>query len=124
MSTKTHYTVLELVPTAAPGVIRAAYKAHALMFHPDKTAHLSAGERAIRSAVFNEVQAAYDVLGNPALKAAYDATLAYKNNESNAQRSNAHPPISNSYCISSCFEIQLSVHLKAYNHQGESSYAS
>lgn len=75
MPTTNHYTALGLVPSAAPEVIRAAYKALALICHPDKTTHLAARERASRAAAFNEVQAAYDVLGNPAMKTAYDAQL-------------------------------------------------
>jgi curved DNA-binding protein CbpA len=78
MSTTTHYTALGLVPTAAPEVIRAAYKALALVCHPDKTIHLTTSERASHAAAFNEVQAAYDVLGKPSLKAAYDARLSFQ----------------------------------------------
>jgi curved DNA-binding protein CbpA len=83
MSEGTHYATLGLLPTTAPEVIRAAYKAHALICHPDKTLHLAAGERASHSAAFNKVQAAYDVLGNPSLKAVYDAELSRWNNERN-----------------------------------------
>jgi curved DNA-binding protein CbpA len=87
MPTATHYTVLGLVPTAAPEVIRAAYKALALICHPDKTAHMVAIERASHAVVFNDVQAAYDVIGNPALKAAYDAELQRNANISKLQHS-------------------------------------
>ncbi|KAF1915382.1 hypothetical protein BDU57DRAFT_271593 [Ampelomyces quisqualis] len=76
MSVTTFYETLGLAPSAAPEVIRAAYKALALICHPDKTLHLTAEDRASHAAVFNGVQAAYDVLGNPSLKAAYDAELA------------------------------------------------
>ncbi|KAH3953131.1 hypothetical protein HBH98_128110 [Parastagonospora nodorum] len=76
MPATNHYTALGLVPSAAPEVIRAAYKALALICHPGKTMHLAARERASRAAAFNEVQVAYDVLGNPAMKAAYDAQLS------------------------------------------------
>lgn len=75
MSATTHYTALGLVPSAAPKVIRAAYKALALIYHPDKTLHLAAEERASYAAVFRDVQEAYDVLRNPSLKAAYDAEM-------------------------------------------------
>jgi curved DNA-binding protein CbpA len=77
MSATTHYTTLGLVPSATPEVIRAAYKALALIFHPDRTVHLDAKERASYATVFKQVQAAYEVLGSPALKAAYDAELAH-----------------------------------------------
>lgn len=87
MSTVTHYTTLGLLPTAAPEVIRATYKALALLCHPDKTMHLAARERASHAAAFNEVQAAYDVLGNPTLKTAYDVQLGHRVNGAGQHRS-------------------------------------
>jgi len=90
MSTSTHYTTLELVSTAPPEVIRASYKALALIYHPDKTLGLPASERASHAAVFSQVQAAYDVLGNPALKAAYDAELAHHNDKVDRRLSTFH----------------------------------
>lgn len=81
MTIADHYTTLGLAPKAAPEVIRAAYKALALIYHPDKTVHLAASERASRAAVFKGVQAAYDLLGNASLKAAYDAKLARQNTQ-------------------------------------------
>lgn len=90
MTTATHYSSLGLLPTAAPEVIRATYKALALVFHPDKTLHLAPQERASHAAKFNDVQAAYDVLGNPALKASYDAGLARHNNKVDLDRSSFH----------------------------------
>jgi curved DNA-binding protein CbpA len=90
MITATHYTILGLVPTAAPEVIRAAYKALALICHPDKTVYMAATERASHADVFNDVQTAYDVLGNPALKAAYDAELQRNANMGNLQHPTSH----------------------------------
>jgi curved DNA-binding protein CbpA len=90
MLATTHYTTLGLVPSATPKVIRAAYKALALICHPDKTVHLAAEERVSHTAMFNQVQAAYAVLGNPALKAAYDAKLACHANLTNQHRSTPH----------------------------------
>lgn len=87
MSVTTHYTTLGLVPSAAPEVVRAAYKALALIYHPDKTSSLAAEERASHAAVFREVQEAYDVLRNPALKAAYDAELEPHRNAIEKSRS-------------------------------------
>jgi curved DNA-binding protein CbpA len=78
MSIVTHYTTLGLLPTAAPEIIRAAYKALALLYHPDKTIHLAARERASHAAAFKEVQAAYDVLSSLALKESYDARLRHR----------------------------------------------
>jgi hypothetical protein len=87
MSAATHYTILGLTSTAAPEVIRAAYKALALIYHPDKTLHLPPGDRVSYAAFFRDVQASWDVLGSPALKAAYDAELERHNNNVDAQRS-------------------------------------
>jgi curved DNA-binding protein CbpA len=78
MSTVSHYTTLGLLPTAAPEVIRATYKALALLYHPDKTVNLAARERASHAAAFKEVQAAYDVLASPSSKASYDAGLRHR----------------------------------------------
>jgi curved DNA-binding protein CbpA len=92
MSIATHYTTLGLVPTAAPEVIRAAYKALALICHPDKTMHLAAEERASHASAFKDVQAAYDVLCNPSLRAAYDAQFARHANRGDQQYPNIHYP--------------------------------
>jgi hypothetical protein len=91
MSRGTYYATLGLLPTTAPEVIRAAYKANALICHPNKTLHLAAGERTSHSAVFNNVQAAYDVLGNLTLKAVYDDDLLRQHNEGNVQHSTLSP---------------------------------
>jgi curved DNA-binding protein CbpA len=90
MAISTHYAALRLTPTAPPEVIRAAYKALALIYHPDKTLHKTPQERASHAAVFNRVQAAYDVLGNKTLKASYDAELERHSNSVDAARSTFH----------------------------------
>lgn len=93
MSVTNFYETLGLAPFATPEVIRAAYKALALICHPDKTVHLTADERASHAAIFNGVQAAYDVLGAPSLKAAYDAELARRSKKVKYSRSSpATPP--------------------------------
>ncbi|CAA9958029.1 DnaJ DnaJ-class molecular chaperone protein [Pyrenophora teres f. maculata] len=75
MQSPTYYTTLGLAPNAPPEVIRAAYKALALIYHPDKTLVLPASERAIHAAVFRNIQEAFDVLSSQNVKAAYDAEL-------------------------------------------------
>jgi curved DNA-binding protein CbpA len=90
MSIASHYTVLGLLTTAPPEVIRASYKALALIYHPDKTVHVASQERVSYAAVFNDIQAAYDVLSNPKLKAAYDAELARHNGKVDRTRSTFH----------------------------------
>jgi curved DNA-binding protein CbpA len=79
MQTLTYYATLGLAPNAPPEVIRAAFKALALIYHPDKTFELPASDRAAHGAVFREIQEAFDVLSKPSLKAAYDAELARHN---------------------------------------------
>ncbi|KAF1829772.1 DnaJ-domain-containing protein [Decorospora gaudefroyi] len=76
MQTPTYYSTLGLAPNAPPEVIRAAYKALALIYHPDKTLELAASDRAAHAAVFRDIQEAFDVLSKPNFKATYDAELA------------------------------------------------
>jgi hypothetical protein len=64
-----HYEVLAVAPTAPPSEIRAAYRRAARAAHPDRH---GAGSAA-RMAAVNE---AWRVLGDPALRRAYDQQLA------------------------------------------------
>jgi curved DNA-binding protein CbpA len=75
MSAQTHYETMGFAQNASTAVIKAAYKALALVHHPDKTLHLDASQRAEHAAVFRAVQEAYDVLGNDTLRAQYDFEL-------------------------------------------------
>src|SRR5262245_54896458 len=60
-----HYAVLGVTPVAAPEAIAAAYRRKARVLHPDVTGTGNA-------AAFMRVRAAYDVLGDPYRRAAYD----------------------------------------------------
>ncbi|MFD5102777.1 J domain-containing protein [Streptomyces albidochromogenes] len=61
------YTVLGVEPTASAGRITSAYRGLVRTLHPDADpSHAPAGER------FREVVAAYTILRDPALRAAYD----------------------------------------------------
>ena len=62
-----HYEVLQVHPRAEPDVIRAAYRILARKYHPDM------GGNAERMVAIND---AWDVLGDPARRAAYDASRA------------------------------------------------
>lgn len=66
-----HYALLGVAPTAAPDVVRAAYRALAKRYHPDHmTGQLSAsGER------MAELNAAYAILSSPERRYAYDQWL-------------------------------------------------
>jgi curved DNA-binding protein CbpA len=60
-----HYEVLQVHPRAEPEVIRAAYRTLARKYHPDH------GGDADRMIALND---AWDVLGDPARRAEYDAS--------------------------------------------------
>jgi len=65
---KNHYKTLGLLHDAEEVVIKAAYKALAQKYHPDR--HLShKAENTAKMVLFNE---AYAVIGNPALRKIYD----------------------------------------------------
>ena len=65
------YAALGIGPEASPDEIRGAYRRAARATHPDlNPGDATAVER------FKRVQIAYDVLGDPVRRAAYDAPLA------------------------------------------------
>ncbi len=66
--TKNYYSVLEVVDDAEDIVIRAAYKALAQKYHPDKWS----GDPQEANVIMNEVNEAYRILSDPVLKNAYD----------------------------------------------------
>jgi curved DNA-binding protein CbpA len=61
------YDVLGVAPTAAPEVIRAAYRVLALRHHPDRHAN-----RTVDGAAMARLNKAYDVLSCPERRRAYD----------------------------------------------------
>lgn len=72
-----YYSILGVLPDAEDIVIRAAYKALAQKYHPDRC--LDKEEAARRMA---EVNQAYDVLGNPQRRQTYDESRATTNGAS------------------------------------------
>jgi curved DNA-binding protein CbpA len=62
-----HYTVLGVRRDASPGDIHRAYRSLARRYHPDVYGGHDAAPR------FREISDAYDVLHDPAKRAAYDA---------------------------------------------------
>ena len=64
------------VPSVASGVeIKQAYKAQALIWHPDKHATRDDAAKLEAAEQFKQVQAAWAVLSDDALRAAYDDEL-------------------------------------------------
>lgn len=68
---KTHYDTLQVGENASQEVIRAAYKALAQKWHPDKNAH----QRDFAEEVFKAISSAYEVLSDSNLRAQYDEYL-------------------------------------------------
>ena len=84
---KTHYEILGLLNSADDVVIKAAYKALAQKYHPDK--HKTNQDMATRLMI--ELNAAHAILGNKAKRKAYDAWL-----QSGAKvKSKPKPPAAN-----------------------------
>lgn len=66
-----HYDTLEVSSRASPEVLRAAYRSLMQRYHPDR--HPDDPEAAAKTAAITE---AYDLLSDPARRAAYDEWLA------------------------------------------------
>lgn len=71
MTNLSHYTILGVLPSADTVVIKAAYRALAQKYHPDKWA-ASETEAAERMAAIN---LAYEVLLDPVRRQSYDESL-------------------------------------------------
>ena len=88
MTTPDHYAVLGVSPDAEDVVIKAAYRALAQRYHPDK----NAGDPAYSRQRMSELNEAYRILGDPKLRAEYDKTRspqsghAYQQEEPPEQR--------------------------------------
>jgi curved DNA-binding protein CbpA len=63
---KDYYAILQVHPQAEPEVIEAAYRRLSLKHHPDVSGQADAGER------MRELNEAFEVLGDPARRRAYD----------------------------------------------------
>ncbi len=69
----TLYDLLEVSPNASPEVIKAAYRQLALKYHPDKQPDANARRQAEER--MKAINAAYEVLMDPAKRAEYDRQL-------------------------------------------------
>lgn len=67
---KDYYTILGVPPSASTSEIKKAFRKLAIRYHPDKNAEAEAKPR------FQEINEAYDILGDPEKRASYDARLA------------------------------------------------
>ena len=67
-NTKNYYGTLGVLPTAEPIVIRAAYRALAMKYHPDKWT----GDKATAERRMREINQAYEILSDERSRARYD----------------------------------------------------
>jgi DnaJ-class molecular chaperone len=67
-----HYRTLQVSRHAEPEVIEKAYKALSMKYHPDRVPR---GERGRAGERMRRINAAYEVLGHPSARVAYDRTL-------------------------------------------------
>lgn len=88
---KNFYIILGVPNTADLETIKAAYRALAKKFHPDK----NLGDR-IAEERFKEIQEAYTVLSNPEKRKKYDLKFSYGTTQKSRQN-NSNPYTGNAY---------------------------
>ena len=69
------YAILEASAGASTDELRKAYRRAALRWHPDKHAQADGAQQAEAAERFKQVQAAWAVLSDAELRAAYDEEL-------------------------------------------------
>lgn len=84
----THYDALNVTEDASPEVIRAAYKALAQKWHPDR----HAGMKEHAELRFKVISAAYEILSNPDSRRAYDQNLLNERQSKSDSRSEFKEP--------------------------------
>lgn len=84
-----YYSILGLIPEAEPQVIRAAYKALAALYHPDR--HPIGDNDRIR-----DINKAYEVLSNSLSKQKYDSAREAKANSASSALFNKNCPFDES----------------------------
>lgn len=70
-TSKTHYQTLDVEPTATQAEIKQAYRRLAKRFHPDSNRETANHDR------ISQINAAYEVLGDPQNRRSYDQHLRY-----------------------------------------------
>jgi hypothetical protein len=71
----TLYDTLEVIPTASPETIQAAYRSLISRYHPDRVAGLEPELQAAANARTKEINYAYDILGDASRRSSYDKEL-------------------------------------------------
>lgn len=89
---KGYYAILGVPRSADQAAIRAAYRRQMALYHPDKVAALGIELQKVAGERTKEINAAYDVLGDPVSRAAYDHQDQVS--EPDFQRTPSPPPSS------------------------------
>eukprot|EP00966_Prymnesium_polylepis_P282013 6516908-Prymnesium_polylepis.2 len=71
-----HYSTLGVPRDASAATIKTAFRKAALAHHPDRTRKLAAAQRQTSQRLFEQMNEAFEVLGDPALRRQYDFELA------------------------------------------------
>jgi DnaJ domain len=71
----TLYDTLEVIPTASPETIQAAYRSLISRYHPDRVAGLGPALQAAANTRTKEINYAYNILGDAGRRASYDKEL-------------------------------------------------
>lgn len=88
-----HYDALGVPTTSDAAAIRQAYLAAARRFHPDFHAHADEATRVANARRMQELNEAWEVLGDPASRLAYDRTLAVAADPGVARRAAREPVV-------------------------------
>ncbi len=75
---KDYYAILQVHPRADPEVIEAAYRRLTRKYHPDVSGQADAGQR------MRELNEAFEVLGDPARRRAYDRHRSFEGRPASA----------------------------------------
>uniref|UniRef100_A0A0G4HSR6 J domain-containing protein n=1 Tax=Chromera velia CCMP2878 TaxID=1169474 RepID=A0A0G4HSR6_9ALVE len=79
------YDVLEVSVTSTPSEVRKAYRKLSLLFHPDKNRG-NEESRKMADAAFSDIQNAFDLLGTPDKRTAFDEASTFSKNAGDAAR--------------------------------------
>ncbi|HWT78701.1 MAG TPA: DnaJ domain-containing protein [Candidatus Acidoferrum sp.] len=69
---KDYYAILQVHPRAEPEVIEAAYRRLSRKYHPDVSGEAGSGQR------MRDLNEAFEVLGDPARRRAYDRQRSFR----------------------------------------------
>lgn len=84
----THYDVLQVTSDASPEVIRMAYKALVVKYHPDKYQ----GNKEFAETKMKQINQAYHILSSPSLRQRYDQILQQRQEETQPTYRTPPPP--------------------------------